>query len=198
MPQAGFTSFRESKTTRKILRVNNFAIFCELDRALTPVAPRVSLGRRPLCSASVFACPWTPWWSSTSRTGTRSTASMRRRSLSASPRTVQALSAPSIHTSCSRTPSSKTPPTAAIGCKVLRLCPGSQGESGPRARFFFCRGKPWRTAGVIHRARKRRSGNCGGSDPILGRAIWWILGGPLLSLQLSRWELAFRAIILLR
>ena len=36
--------------TRKILRVNKFAIFCEFDRALTPVAPRVSLGRRPLRS----------------------------------------------------------------------------------------------------------------------------------------------------
>ena len=42
MPLAGFTSFQGSKTTRKIMRVNNFAIFCELDRALTPVAPRVS------------------------------------------------------------------------------------------------------------------------------------------------------------
>lgn len=40
MPLAGFTSFQGSKTTRKIMRVNNFAIFCELDRALTPVAPR--------------------------------------------------------------------------------------------------------------------------------------------------------------
>lgn len=46
MPLAGFTSFQGSKTTRKIMRVNNFAIFCELDRALTPVAPRVSLCRR--------------------------------------------------------------------------------------------------------------------------------------------------------
>lgn len=27
------------------MRVNNFAIFCELDRALTPVAPRVGLAR---------------------------------------------------------------------------------------------------------------------------------------------------------
>ena len=140
MLQAGFTSFRGSKTTRKIMRVNKFASFCELDRALTPVAPRVSLGRRPLPPprfASVFACLWTPWWSSTSRTGTRTTASMRRRSLSASPRAVRALSAPSIHTSCSRTPSSNTPPMAATGCKALRPCPGSQGESGPRARFSF-------------------------------------------------------------
>lgn len=46
MPLAGFTSFQGSKTTRKIMRVNIFAIFCELDRALTPVAPRVSLCRR--------------------------------------------------------------------------------------------------------------------------------------------------------
>lgn len=43
MPLAGFTSFQRSKTTRKIMQVNYFAIFCELDRALTPVAPRVSL-----------------------------------------------------------------------------------------------------------------------------------------------------------
>ena len=34
------------------MRVNNFAIFCELDRALTPVAPRVGLARRrPLPAA---------------------------------------------------------------------------------------------------------------------------------------------------
>ena len=52
--------------------------------------------------------------------------------------------------------------------------------------------------GWLHRARKRRSGYRGGSDPILGRAIWCILGGPLLSLQPSRWELALRAFILLR
>lgn len=39
------------------MRVNNFASFCELDRALTPVAPRVGLARRPLCSASVFCLP---------------------------------------------------------------------------------------------------------------------------------------------
>ena len=32
----------------------------------------------------------------------------------------EGFTAPSIHTSCSRIPSSKTPPTAAIGCKVLR------------------------------------------------------------------------------
>ena len=32
--------------TRKIMRVNNFASFCELDRALTPVAPCVGLARR--------------------------------------------------------------------------------------------------------------------------------------------------------
>ena len=44
MPLAGFTSFQGSKTTRKIMRVNNFAIFCELDRALTPVAPRPASG----------------------------------------------------------------------------------------------------------------------------------------------------------
>ncbi len=46
MPLAGFISFQGSKTTRKIMRVNNFAIFCEFDRALTPVAPRVGLCRR--------------------------------------------------------------------------------------------------------------------------------------------------------
>lgn len=28
------------------MRVNNFASFCELDRALTPAAPRVGLARR--------------------------------------------------------------------------------------------------------------------------------------------------------
>ena len=40
------------------MRVNNFATFCELDRALTPAAPRVGLARRrPLCSASVFCLP---------------------------------------------------------------------------------------------------------------------------------------------
>lgn len=33
------------------MRVNKFATFCELGRVLTPVAPRVSLGRRPLRSA---------------------------------------------------------------------------------------------------------------------------------------------------
>lgn len=57
MPLAGFTSFQGSKTTRKIMRVNNFAIFCELDRALTPVAPRVSLCRRPPRSAPALASP---------------------------------------------------------------------------------------------------------------------------------------------
>ena len=45
----------------------------------------------PPRSASASTCPSTPWWSSTSRTGTRSTASMRRRSLNASPRAVRAL-----------------------------------------------------------------------------------------------------------
>lgn len=55
MPLAGFTSFQGSKTTRKIMRVNNFAIFYELDRALMPVAPRVSLCRRPPRSAPVLA-----------------------------------------------------------------------------------------------------------------------------------------------
>lgn len=57
MPLAGFTSFQGSKTTRKIMRVNNFAIFCELDRALTPVAPRVGLCRRPPRSAPALASP---------------------------------------------------------------------------------------------------------------------------------------------
>ena len=37
------------------MRVNNFASFCEFGRALTPVAPRVSLGRRPLRSAPALA-----------------------------------------------------------------------------------------------------------------------------------------------
>ena len=52
--------------------------------------------------------------------------------------------------------------------------------------------------GWLHRARKRRLEHRGGSDSVLRRTTWWILGGPLLSLQPSRWELALRAFILLR
>lgn len=36
------------------MRVNNFASFCELDRALTPVAPRVGLAR---CAPHLFCLP---------------------------------------------------------------------------------------------------------------------------------------------
>lgn len=69
MPLAGFTSFRGSKTTRKIMRVNNFAIFCELDRALTPVAPRVSFS---------FVVAW-GWRALGSNCGRRTAGSMRFR-----------------------------------------------------------------------------------------------------------------------
>ena len=111
-----------------------------------PVMPRISSwpamwAASPQLTTSFLS---TPWWSSTSRTGMRSTASMHRRSSSVSPRMVRASSAPSIRTSCSRTPSSNTPPMAAIGCKGSRPCPGSQGESGPRARFSFAVAWGWR------------------------------------------------------
>lgn len=67
MPLAGFTSFQGSKTTRKIMRVNNFAIFCELDRALTPVAPRARFS---------FAVAW-GWRALGSNCGRRTAGSMR-------------------------------------------------------------------------------------------------------------------------
>ena len=52
--------------------------------------------------------------------------------------------------------------------------------------------------GRLHRARKRRSEHRGGSDSVLRRTTWWILGGPLPSLRQSCWKPALRACVLLR
>ena len=62
MPLAGFTSFRGSKTTRKIMRVNNFAIFCDwIERSrlsrlasASAVARRVPHLRLPAPSLNLF------------------------------------------------------------------------------------------------------------------------------------------------
>lgn len=52
--------------------------------------------------------------------------------------------------------------------------------------------------GRLHRARKRRLEHRGGSDSVLRRTTWWILGGPLPSLRQSCWKPALRACVLLR
>ena len=52
--------------------------------------------------------------------------------------------------------------------------------------------------GWLHRARKRRLEHRGGSDSVLRRTTWWILGGPVPSLRQSCWKPALRACVLLR
>ena len=79
--------------------------------------------------------------------------------------------------------------------RLLHEARGSRARCSPMRKR---RAASARTAGVAYRARKRRSEHRGGSNSVLRWTTWWILGGPLPSLQPSRWELALRAIILSR
>ena len=316
MPLAGFTSFRGSKTTRKIMRVNNFAIFCEFDRAPTPVAPRVSLCRRPPRSAPALASPSlnlflvamaffiasfvagdTRVLAATVKLGMGYDKSDIRfvihfqlpqnliayyqqigragrdgkpayalllhgeedeeipthfiATAQASPNLLkdivgmarsgvrygEMLKALNVKGASSMRPEVPSCPRLPVSGRIRLSCKlregvrrgGGAGEAGPdhqdanrRARGAYrvprfdrllheARGSRARCPrcardvrhlrelpGRFHRARKRRSEHRGGSDSVLRRTTWWILGGPLPSLQLSCWKLALRAFILLR
>ena len=84
---------------------------------------------------------------------------------------------------------------------AVRYCDpvrGHKEKAGLAPAFSFAVVNLGELPGRLHRARKRRSGSRDGSDSVLRRTIWWILGGPLPSLQLRCWKLALRAFILLR
>ena len=202
MPLAGFTSFQGSKTTRKIMRVNNFAIFCELDRALMPVAPRVSLCRprrvpRPVLAIS-FSYP-VPGGDGVLHRKLRD----RRMSpvVSGVPLVALPLSVRQRRLDSARAVAHRRRTPLRRRLLAVRYCDpvrGHKEKAGLVPAFSFAVVNLGELPGRLHRARKRRSEHRGGSDSVLRRTTWWILGGPLPSLQLSCWKLALRAFILLR
>ena len=242
MPLAGFTSFQGSKTTRKIMRVNNFAIFYELDRALTPVAPRVSLCRRrrvprlrlPAPSLNLFLVALAFFIASFVAGDTRVLAATVKlgmgydksdicfvihfqlpqnliayyQQIGRAGRDGKPAYAFLLHGEEDEEILTHFIATAQASPNLLKDIVGMarfdrllHEARGSRARCPRCardvrhlRELP----GRLHRARKRRSEHRGGSDSVLRRTTWWILGGPLPSWQLSCWKLALRASILLR